>query len=90
MSNKSQNSFILRHVTENINFIIDSTERKETYKEPLCINDMGAEIFMLLQEGNTRGQIMKQLLSEYDAKESVILEDLNAFIRQLTKFGYKF
>lgn len=89
MDEITQGNFILRHVAENVNYIIDLKDREEKYKEPLCINDMGAEIFALIQKGNTKGEMIQLLSNEYQVEESIILQDLNDFLGQLEEFGLK-
>lgn len=79
--------FQLRHAA-GIYWLLDMEQEIGNYKKPLPMNEMGAEIFELMQEGNTNKQIAEILADRYSSKPEDVLGDIVGFELQLKEFGY--
>ena len=80
------NGYILRRVGGS-NFLIDTKVVSEPYRDPLCINDMGALIYTYLEQGKDKDAIIETLSKEYGASRREIAQDLSLFLERLRGFG---
>lgn len=55
-------------------------------KRIICLNELGKEIYLLLQQGLDKAQITAKLLEDYDVQEDVLLSDINEFYSILMKY----
>ena len=58
------------------------------YKRPLPMNETGAEIFELMEQGKTNLQIAEILVGRYNSKPEDVLRDIVGFEMHLKSFGY--
>lgn len=79
--------FQLRHAA-GLYWLLDMEQDAGSYKKPLAMNEMGAEIFKLMQEGKTNLQIAEILMGRYSSKPEDVLSDIVGFELQLKSFGY--
>ena len=79
--------FQLRHAA-GIYWLLDMEQEIGTYKKPLPMNEAGAEIFKLMQEGKNSLQIAEILVGRYSSKPEDVLSDILGFEIQLRDFGY--
>lgn len=79
--------FQLRHAA-GIYWLLDMEQETGHYKAPLAMNEMGAEIFSLMQEGKSNLQIAEILVGRYSSKPEDVLSDIVGFELQLRDFGY--
>lgn len=77
-----QNRFILRRVAGK-NWLLDVGQPGFPYKQPLGINETGADICERLLQGMSDEEIIEDLAGEYEVDRSQIEADLRPFIRQL-------
>ena len=54
--------------------------------ETFTLNEIGKEIFKLLQSGNDSQSIEERVLSEYDIDRTTFERDFDDFINQLNSF----
>lgn len=78
--------FILRKVGGN-NFLLDTKAVSEPYRDPLCINDMGALIYTYLEQGKSIETVIETLSKEYGVSDWEIAQDVTLFLEELRKFG---
>lgn len=57
------------------------------YERPLQLNSVGANMWKLLQEGNTTEQMVECLTQEYEVTPEEIREDIKLFYQQLGNYG---
>ena len=81
------NRFQLRHAA-GIYWLLDMEQEIGNYKQPLSMNEVGAEIFELMQEGKSNQQIAEILGDRYSSKPEDVLGDIVGFELQLKEFGY--
>ena len=79
--------FQLRHAA-GLYWLLDMEQEIGKYKNPLRMNETGAEIFKLMQEGKTNLQIAEILVGRYSSKPEDVLSDIVGFEMQLRDFGY--
>lgn len=79
--------FQLRHAA-GIYWLIDMEQTIGRYKKPLQMNDTGAEIFEMMQEGKDNIQIAEILVGRYNSKPENVLGDIVGFEMRLKEFGY--
>lgn len=84
----STRKFQLRHAA-GLYWLLDMEQDEKSYKNPLPMNEMGAEIFKLMQEGKNNLQIAEILVGRYSSKPEDVLRDIVGFEMQLKKFGFK-
>lgn len=87
MEKQYGNSYQVRKAA-GLYWILKMDQVGQSYVEPLPVNQVGADIFGLLQEGNTSRKIAKELSLKYGAPEDVIEEDVLAFLEQLKERGF--
>ena len=87
MEKQYGNSYQVRKAA-GLYWILKMDQVGQAYVEPLPVNQVGADIFGLLQEGNTSQEIAKELSLKYGAPEDVIEEDVLAFLEQLKERGF--
>ena len=80
--------FRLRKVA-GLYWLIDTEQEIGVYKEPLTMNDTGAEIFELMEQGMNNLQIAEILVGRYSSKPEDVLSDIVGFEMHLKDFGYK-
>ena len=74
-------TFVLRRVADT-NFLVDISG-VATYREPIVLNDVAADMYECLTRGESEEEIIKVLSSTYGVEQETIQEDLNAFREQL-------
>ena len=79
--------FQLRYAA-GIYWLLDMEQEIGNYKQPLSMNEVGAEIFELMQEGKSNQQIAEILGDRYSSKPEDVLGDIVGFELQLKEFGY--
>ena len=79
--------FQLRHAA-GIYWLLDMEQEIGEYKEPLMMNETGAEIYRLLNEGKTENQIIEILAGRYSSKPEDIRKDITGFEMHLKNFGF--
>ena len=80
--------FVLRHAA-GTNWLIDLKQDLTEYKEPMSINETGATVLRLLEEGKSAKQIAGIISDRYGSKLDETLEDVLSFELQLMEYGYK-
>ena len=76
----------LRHVAGRF-YLLDMTQTGKVYKRPMEMNDIGAEIWQMILEGDTTEQMVQKLLREYEADEADVRQDVLAFKKGLLTYG---
>lgn len=66
-----------------IYWLIDSEQEGVPFRKPLRMNEMGATIWNLKQEGYSVSEIVANLQKEYDADEAVLKRDVEVFMAEL-------
>ena len=78
--------FILRNAA-GMWHILDVTNSEVPYKAPLRINETGAKIWEMLQNGLSEDEIAKKFVDEFGINQKEASDDVKAFIAQLVSFG---
>ncbi len=80
--------FQLRHAA-GVYWLLDMEQEIGEYKEPLIMNETGAEIFKLLRDGKNEDEITKILADRYSSKPEDVQRDIAGFEMHLREFGFK-
>ena len=80
--------FIIRHAA-GIYWLIDLKQDLTEYKEPMSINETGATVLRLLEEGKSAKLIAGIISDRYGSKLDETLVDVLSFELQLMEYGYK-
>lgn len=78
--------FVLRYAAGRWR-LLDLTHPGLAYKEPLVLNDSGAEIFEKLDQGLEPPEIAADLSGTYGISQAEVLEDIRGFMKELAAFG---
>ncbi|MBO5337034.1 MAG: PqqD family protein [Lachnospiraceae bacterium] len=84
MNNKQR--YQLRHAA-GMYWLLDMQQPGVPYKKPIAINEMGAQIWNLMQEDKENEAIAKTLSASYGVSPEMILEDVMSFQKQLADAG---
>jgi len=84
MNNKQR--YQLRHAA-GMYWLLDMQQPGVPYKKPIAINEMGAQIWKLMQEEKEDKAIAHILSASYGVSQEVILEDVRDFRKQLKDAG---
>ena len=68
-------------------WLLHMEQKGVPYERPLKLNQAGAEMWTLLQEGKTTEQIVEYLAREYEVSAEKIIEDIKQFYHQLETYG---
>jgi len=68
-------------------WILDMWQEGMPYKKPLAVNEIGADIWRLLEQGKSDEEIASILSREYNAEQSMIAEDIVRFWETLSISG---
>ncbi len=68
-------------------WLLDMRQSPNAYKRPMSMNEMGAEIWRLLQKNHSIDEIAVILSKEYAADVTEIKEDIIQFHKQLNAYG---
>ena len=79
---KIKDGFILRKV--GIQYVVAATGKaSESFNGMLRLNESGAFVFRLLQEGITREELVNRVVAEYDVSEEAARADVEHFLAGL-------
>ena len=81
---KIKEGLLLKEIAGNY-IIVPLNDELVDLNAMININDTGAFLFKLLQEGSTEEELCKALTSEYDVSEEEAKADISDFIRMLTE-----
>ena len=69
-------------------WLLDMEQDANPYREPVPLNETGAMLFNALEEGSTKGELTDMLVREYELPPDEARTDTEAFLKQLSDFGY--
>ena len=69
-------------------WLLDMEQDANPYREPIPLNETGAKLFTALDEGNTKKELTDMLVREYELPPDEAKADVEAFLKQLSDFGY--
>ena len=78
----------LRHAA-GVYWLLDVAQPGFPYRWPLQMNEVGADIWKLLEAGCAKEDLVQKLLLEYDVDPCVLREDVEAFLQMLTQYGIR-
>jgi hypothetical protein len=79
---KLKGEFVLREVAGEI-IVIPVGKTALNFNGMICINGVSAEIWKGLQEEKTKGEILENILQEFDVSREEATADLDVFLHQL-------
>lgn len=68
-------------------WLLDTWQEGVPYKRPLVMNEVGADIWRMIEQGLNREQILDVLCKEYQAAREMVVQDVEQFLAQLAEFG---
>ena len=68
-------------------WLLDTWQEGVPYKRPLVMNEVGADIWRMIEQGYGREQIVEGLCQEYQMDREVVVQDFEQFLAQLVEFG---
>lgn len=68
-------------------WLLDTEQEGVPYKKPLSVNEVGADIWKMTQQGLDREQIVDALCLEYHAERDMVAADVEQFMALLAKMG---
>ena len=83
---KIKQGYILREVAGNY-IVVAVGEAVKNFNGIINLNDTGAFLWKILQEGATEEQLKESLLNEYEVDDEIAERDIKAFINKLAEKG---
>ena len=71
-----------------LNWLLDMEQDADPYREPIPLNETGAKLFLALEAGGTKDELVDMLVREYELSPDDARADIEAFQKQLRDFGY--
>lgn len=77
-----KNRYCLRYAG-GIYWLLDCNQEGVPYKEPVPINEVGADIWRLMEQGRSEAEIIEWISEEYGADKETVKQDMEHFRKQL-------
>ncbi len=78
-----KNRYHLRYAG-GIYWLLDCGQEGVPYKEPVPMNEVGADIWKLMEQGKTETEIIKCISDEYRVDRETVKQDVEQFKKQLS------
>lgn len=79
---KTTGKYQLRYAA-GIYWLLDTEQSGRTYRDPIPMNELGADIWRSFVGGMNTEQIIQHICEEYETDKDVVREDVNHFFDQL-------
>lgn len=86
MGEKKKPRYQLRYAA-GLYWILDMWQEGVPYRKPLAVNEIGADIWRLLEQGKTNEEIAEELSRKYQAEREELEQDIVQFQKQLQQCG---
>ncbi len=83
---KIKDGFMLREVAGTY-VVVPVGERSEQFNGMVNLNEIGAFIWKVLENGSDRAGVISAMLAEYDVTEEIAAKDADNFINILSENG---
>ena len=83
---KIKREFVLREIAGDI-LLVPVGKTALDLNGMLTLNEVGAEIWKMLPEAESEGEIVERLLQVYDADAAQVREDVSEFLGRLRELG---
>lgn len=83
---KIKEGFMLKQVCDEY-MIVPVGAASVDFKSVIRLNETGAFLWKLLENGAEKADMLKDILDEYDVSEEIASTDIDAFIIKLTQAG---
>ena len=83
---KIKNGFIMKNVAGS-NVILPVGERKDELHGIMTFNDVGADVFNMLDGTNSVEEIVNKIAEDYDAPYETVQSDVNKLIEKMRTYG---
>ena len=79
---KIKDGFILREVADSF-IVVAVGEAVKTFNGIVNLNETGAFLWKILEQGATKEELLKKLTEEYDVDDATAKKDIDAFVAKL-------
>ena len=83
---KIREGFLLRNVAGN-NVVVPIGQATLDFNGMMSLNETGAFIFSKMLDGNTKEQLIEDLISEYEVERKIAQKDVDDFIKKVEGEG---
>lgn len=83
---KWQNRYCLRYAG-GIYWLLDCAQEGVPYREPVPMNEVGAAIWRMMEQGRSETEIAERISAEYGTDCDEVLQDVRQFRNQLLKMA---
>ena len=83
---KIKEGFMLKQVCDEY-MVVPVGAASVDFKSVIRLNETGAFLWKLLENGAEKADMLKDILDEYDVSEEIASTDIDAFIIKLTQAG---
>lgn len=70
-------------------WLLDTAQPGIPYKKPLCLNEVGAKIWEMIELEYSLSKISSTLAEEYEVSAEDVKEDVLQYLNQLKSYGVK-
>jgi hypothetical protein len=81
---KIKDGYLLREVAGNY-IVVAVGEAVKEFNGVINLNDTGAFLWRILQDGATEEELLNALLTEYEVEKELAEKDVKAFVAKLTE-----
>ncbi len=85
-STKSKGKYQLRHAA-GLYWLLDMSQPGVPYQRPLPMNETGAEIWNMLQQGISTTDMVSIICQKYSVLEEDVEQDIQQFSEQLARYN---
>lgn len=83
---KIKDGFMLREIAGQW-VVVPLGSRVVEFNSIMTLTESGAILWRLMEKGSGEDEMIKALLAEYDADESVVRRDVHAFVESIAEKG---
>lgn len=83
---KLKNNFVLRQITD-MWVVLPLAEQTVDFSGMLTLNDSGAMLWKLLEQGSSKDMLVEALTAEYEVSRQDAEKDVDDFIAKLVQAG---
>ncbi len=77
-----KNKYCLRYAG-GVYWLLDCKQEGVPYREPIPMNEVGADIWRLMEQGKTENEIIDHISEEYGEDRETVKQDVEQFKKQL-------
>lgn len=83
---KIKQGFVLRNM-DTMHLIAPTDSKQNEFQRIFSLNETGAFLWRMLENGADQGCLVEALMREYDVEETAAFDDVEEFLKKLQEMG---